>query len=242
MAIEKLRSQATATQVFMDAQSTQAPVIVKTDTDTGITKRWMVVVGALIVLMIVGGTGFYLVQMTETHAGVAHRGPEGVTVRRGNTFVPLGRTSGATTITPASWVLRARHAVLELAGKEAEPVTETVIDHSGITPAERVRLASQALATDAIVGSAEAKRVQIEKGAVGAGGHLALTVHEAAALPPAPVQSQPALDVTVNQLEMGGPQTEQARAVLAQLGYKLPLLLDRQADGRQIVDVSRDES
>lgn len=220
MAIKKLESQATATQAIVDAQLTRAPVVVQTDTDTGITKRWMVVVGILIVLLVVGGTGFYLVQLTETKSSVAHRGPEGVTVRRGNTFLPVGRTSGATTITPASWTLRFRNVFLELAGKRTEPVTETVIDHSGITPAERVRLSSQALATDAIVGAAEAHR--IPKGAAGRDLHVEAARPELSQMQPSGgyLPGAPPAYLPAAENRRGFPALW-ARDILHQLGYGL---------------------
>jgi hypothetical protein len=221
LAIEQLKSQATATQAIVDEQLKKAPMVVQADTDTGITKRWLVVAGALIVLMIVGGTGYYLVQLTETRSGVAHRGPEGVTVRRGNTFVPLGRTSGATTITPASWTLRFRNVFLELLGKRTEPVTETVVDHSGITPAERVRLASQALATDAIVGAAEAQR--IPKGAAGRDLHVEAARPDALPMPPSMggylPGAQPAY-LPAPENRRGFPAVW-ARDILHQLGFGL---------------------
>jgi hypothetical protein len=111
-------------------------------------------------ISIAGGVGYYAIQLTETKAGVVGEGADGITVRRGNTYQALGRSLGAVTITPPGWIARLVNAIKTLVGKPVTPLFDQVEQHDkGATSSDYVRIAHSALATNAIVGAAEANRL-----------------------------------------------------------------------------------
>jgi len=231
--------QATATQQVAFALLTRAPDVVESQTNTANTNRSVGTVGLILAVLLGAGVVYYLMQMTKTRSMVAADGPTGPTMVIGNTIVPTGRMIGPATITPPGPLEVARHAALQLLGKNPELLADHVVKHDGGATAHQLLLATAGdLAALAYAAAAEAGKMVIEKGALRDGSHL--TIHQAPQLPQvAPPQAQLPAEVTVNRLEVGGPAANQVQSVLERLGYTMPPMLPSRG---QVVDQAMEDN